>query len=62
MQIVDDNEVVQTVTVQIRRVEQADLVINGIRFMRGEIETVRRASAVKNEMKNKKQRRQNGAT
>jgi hypothetical protein len=30
--------------------------------MRGEIETVRRASAVKNEMKNKKQRRQNGAT
>ncbi len=47
-QIVGHNQIVQAVAVQIRRVQQADAVVNRINFRAGEIEGVRNASGVNN--------------
>ncbi len=58
-QIVGDDEVVQAVAVQIRRVQEVDLIVNRKDFRPGETETVRGIFTMPGESKSKNQRRQN---
>jgi hypothetical protein len=59
VEIIDDDEVVQTVTIQIRRVEQADLVVNRVNLRSDETEVVCDCPAANGKSETENQRRQN---